>query len=190
MSRRAPMTAGEFLDWSIGQPDGRRHALVEGCIVALGAHGLSALRAREDLAIALRTALRLQGCGGTVLADGAPVTVDARTVYPVDVALWRGGRIGGEAVRADAPEVLCDVLTPLQISVDTGRKLIDLMTLSSVRHYLLVDVERRALIHHRRAGGPRPEGGAAVETRLLREGPVALDGPDLTLHVEDLFVSA
>ncbi len=190
MRPNARTTAPEFIDWAISQPEVRRHALVDGCVVAIGAHTLAALRAREDVAIALRTAMRLSGAPGTVLADGSPIVVNATTVYPADVALLSGGGMGELGVQADAPVVICDVLSPLQISVDTARKLSDYFSLPSVRHYLLVDVERRLLIQHSRATGPRSENAALVETRVLRAGVVQLDGVGLTIHAEDLFVSA
>lgn len=51
----------------------------------------------------------------------------------------------------------------------------------SVTHYLVVDPDRRVVIHHRR--GP----GELIETRIASSGGLDLDPPGLTLAVADLF---
>jgi hypothetical protein len=53
----------------------------------------------------------------------------------------------------------------------------------SVRHYLVLDTEARAVVHHRR--GDR--GG--IETRILRDGGLALDPPGIEIALADLFAA-
>ena len=50
----------------------------------------------------------------------------------------------------------------------------------SVHHYLIVDAERRVLVHHARRG-------EEIATRILHDGPLRLDPPGLDVGVEDLF---
>jgi hypothetical protein len=54
-------------------------------------------------------------------------------------------------------------------------KLADYFRLPSVRHYLMVRAEDRVIIHH-----ARHEDGS-IMTRILREGPIPLDPPGITL---------
>ena len=53
--------------------------------------------------------------------------------------------------------------------------------LPSVEHYLILDPERRVVIHHKRGQGD------AIETRVLSEGAVKLDPPGFEVAVEALF---
>ena len=53
--------------------------------------------------------------------------------------------------------------------------------MASVRHYLLLDVKNRLVIHHERAA----DGGIA--TRIAHEGRVRLDPPGIALDVASLF---
>ena len=49
-------------------------------------------------------------------------------------------------------------------------------SLPSVEHYLIVDPDRRVVIHHKR-------GTDAIETRILREGLLRLEPPGLEVEV-------
>jgi hypothetical protein len=53
--------------------------------------------------------------------------------------------------------------------------------LSSVHHYLILDPERRVVIHHKRGQGD------AIETRVLANGVARLDPPGFEVAVEALF---
>ena len=67
---------------------------------------------------------------------------------------------------------------------DHGIKLAGYFSLVSVAHYLILDPERRTLIHHRRGAGD------LIETRILTAGPLKLDPPGLELKVEEAFPAA
>ena len=45
----------------------------------------------------------------------------------------------------------------------------------SVRHYLIVKTENRAVIHHER------DAAGAITTRIIRDGPIRLDPPGIEL---------
>jgi hypothetical protein len=51
----------------------------------------------------------------------------------------------------------------------------------SVEHYLILDPERRVVIHHKRGGSD------AIETRVLSEGAVKLNPPGFWVAVEAVF---
>jgi hypothetical protein len=50
----------------------------------------------------------------------------------------------------------------------------------SVAHYLLVDAERRRLVHHARDGDE-------IRTRILGAGALDLTPPGLTIQIEDFW---
>jgi hypothetical protein len=50
-----------------------------------------------------------------------------------------------------------------------------------VKHYLLLDPDRRVAIHHKRGGSD------AIETRVLTHGVARLDPPGFEVAVEPLF---
>ena len=67
------------------------------------------------------------------------------------------------------------MLSPSTRARDAGAKLADYFRLPSVRHYLIVRTEDRAIIHHARG-----EDGA-IATSIVREGSIRLDPPGITL---------
>lgn len=73
------------------------------------------------------------------------------------------------------------MLSPTTAAIDHGRKLSGYFSLASVEHYLILDPDRRVVIHHKRGGGD------AIETRVLSEGAVKLDPPGFEISVESLF---
>ena len=64
-----------------------------------------------------------------------------------------------------------------------GIKLEGYFSLASLAHYLILDPDRRVVIHHARGR----EG--VIETRILREGRLRLDPPGLEVAVAELFAS-
>ena len=52
---------------------------------------------------------------------------------------------------------------------------------ASVEHYLILDADRRVLIHHRRGQA------GAIETRILRDGLIRLDPPGFEAEVAAFF---
>ena len=57
-------------------------------------------------------------------------------------------------------------------------------SLASVEHYLILDPERRSLIHHKRGRGD------IIETRILSEGVIRLDPPGIEAAVAEMFAPA
>ena len=80
-----------------------------------------------------------------------------------------------------APIIILEVLSPITRARDAGAKLADYFRLPSVRHYLLVQTERRTVIHHRRGDG------GDIQTRIVTAGALELDPPGLTLDLDRLY---
>ena len=86
-----------------------------------------------------------------------------------------------DAIEIDNPVIVVEVLSPSTAAIDHGRKLSGYFSLPSVEHYLILDPERRVVIHHKRGQGD------AIETRVLTDGVVRLDPPGFEVAVEAMF---
>jgi Uma2 family endonuclease len=76
-----------------------------------------------------------------------------------------------------------EVLSPSTAAIDHGRKLSGYFSLVSVQHYLILDPDRRVVIHYKRGSGD------AIETRVLID-VARLDPPGFEVAVEALFPPA
>lgn len=87
---RRRMTANEFLDWAMTQPDGVRYELVAGEVVAMAPERASHGRAKVAVFDALRAAVTAAGLPCEAFIDGMAVRIDEPTVYEPDVLLRCG----------------------------------------------------------------------------------------------------
>ena len=143
-----------------------------------GAH----LRIKAAAWLALRQAIATAGVPCQALPDGATIEVDDETDYEPDAVVNCGERMADDAVAAPNPLVVVEVLSPSTRSVDTGAKLTDYFRVPSIQHYLIVRVDRPAVVHHRRR-----DGGGDIETQLVTEGRIMLDPPGISILVKDLY---
>jgi Uma2 family endonuclease len=173
------MTADEFLAWAAMQPE--RWELVNGEVVGMAPERVEHMRAKLEATIALRAAIAERGLACEAMIDGVGVRIDEATVYEPDVLVRCGDRMPGGATEVADPVILVEVVSPSSRAVDSGAKLTDYVRLASVRHYLIVNLGARAVIHHRRA-----EQGE-IATRVLRDGRLPLDPPGLDVEVASLF---
>jgi Uma2 family endonuclease len=176
------LTADEFFAWTMTQPGGR-YELHYGKVVAMSPERVVHTRTKYETYFALRSAILTKGLDCEALGDGVSVRIDEKVVYEPDALVRCGPRTPGEAVEIDDPLIVVEVASPSTRGVDTGAKLAGYFRLASVRHYLIVQPEARAVVHHR-----RDEEGA-ITTRILRDGRLALDPPGLDLAIADLFPS-
>ena len=178
---RQRMSVDEFLVWSAQQPQGR-FELVDGRVVAMSPERVSHTRAKYAVWSAFTGVLRSkadQPC--EVLGDGIGVRVDAMTLYEPDCLIRCGERLVGDAIETSDPVAIVEVVSPSSLAVDTGSKLGDYFRLTSLRHYLIIKLERRAVIVHTRTQDGQ------IHTRVLHAGPLTLDPPGITVDVESLF---
>ncbi len=78
------------------------------------------------------------------------------------------------------PVIVVEVVSPSR-DIDTDAKLVGYSRAPSVQHHLVVAIAGRTVTYHRRGG----VGG--IETRILRDGALALDPPGIEVAVEAFF---
>ena len=176
------MTTAEFLQWTSELPEGERYELVAGNPVAMAPERNRHNLVKVDCLLSLRQAVHAAKLDCAVLGDGATVEIDDSNVYEPDVTIQCGEPIDVDATVASHPTILVEVLSPSTKGVDTSDKLIGYFQLDSVRHYLVIDPVRYAVIHHFRTDG-------GIGTSLLREGVLRLDPPGIEVNVPDFFES-
>lgn len=178
--RPTHFTADEFIAWAMEQPAGR-FELDNGVVVAMAPERANHALAKLNAVIALRRAIGAKGLPCQAFPDGMSVRVDDRTVYEPDALLRCGPPLPGDAIEVGDPVVVVEVVSPSSRGVDRGIKLAGYFSLPSVRHYLIVDTEKRVIIHHRRDEKGR------IGVRILHDGTLALDPPGLEIDVTDTF---
>lgn len=174
---KAKITVEDYVAWGLGQPAGR-YELVGGEIVAQAPE-----RARHNLAKAgvykaLDAGVRKAGLPCTVFTDGMTIKIDAYTAREPDAAVQCGVAFDPATVFLDAPVIVVEVISASSERADTGSKLVEYFSIASIMHYLIVDPEKRAVIHHQRDG-------AKIATAILTEGEVSLTPPGLQMSIAD-----
>jgi len=173
------MDVDGFLVWADGQQG--RWELRDGRAVMMAPeralHGLTKLSAQ----IALKEGVRRAGLKCRVFPDGMTVRIAARTAFEPDALVVCPPPTDLNTMEIPNPVIVVEVLSPSTAGDDHGVKLDGYFSLPSVAHYLILDADRRVIIHHRR-GHP-----GAIETRVLREGVVVLDPPGFEAKVAEFF---
>lgn len=162
------------------RPAGEHDELIDGEVVAVSLERNRHALVESDARALFEAAVADAGLACTVFGDGMTVVVDERTVYEPDVVV-DCGPLDLDATVAATPLVVVEVLSPGTAAVDTGRKLADHLTVASIRHVLLVDAERRRVVHHRK------DAAGTIATALVAAGPLTVAPPGLTLEVAALF---
>lgn len=175
-------TADAFIAWAMDQPQGR-FELVRGQVVAMAPERAGHARAKLNVVNALAAAISRAGIGCEAFTDGMSVRIDDLTVYEPDAVVHCGPRTPDNAVEVADPVIVVEVVSRSSRSTDSGAKLGDYFTLSSVRHYLVVNADTGTITHHCRS-----EDGD-ISTRILREGELILDPPGLSIDVAGVFLT-
>lgn len=176
------MTIDEFLAWAEAQPGDDRYELIDGRPVAMAPERLGHARAKLSATLALGRAARAKGLPCEAIIDSILIPITQRQGYIPDVILQCGERLGDDQDRSQDPVLVVEVLSPSTTKSDQSRKLIGYFQVPSIRHYLILDAEERAVIHHHRA----TEGGQIL-TDVHTQGVIAIDPPGFELAVADLF---
>src|SRR5688500_12660530 len=117
---RRRMTADEFLDWAMAQPEGVRYELVAGEVAAMAPERASHARAKVAVFDALRAAVAAAGLPCEAFIDGIAVRIDEATVYEPDVLLRCGTPVADDCIEIVDPVVVVEVLSPSSRHKDTG----------------------------------------------------------------------
>jgi Uma2 family endonuclease len=169
------MTADEFIAWAVQQPEGQRYELVAGEVVGMAPERAGHARTKGRTYESLGQAIRAAGVPCEAYPDGMSVRVDADTVYEPDALVRCGASLDDDAIEVADPLIVAEVVPPSSGRRDSGSKLEGYFRLLSLRHYLIVTIRNRAVIHHQ-----RDEAGS-ITTRIIREGPIRLDPPGIEL---------
>jgi Uma2 family endonuclease len=176
---QSEMDVAAFLIWAEGR-DGRWE-LRDGQPVLMAPeralHALTKFAAQK----ALENEITRAGLPCRVFPDGMTVRMNARTAFEPDALVVCPPPTDLNTMEIPNPVIVVEVLSPSTAADDHGIKLDGYFSLASVNHYLILDPDRRVMIHHRRGHA------GAIETRVLREGVVILDPPGFDAQVAAFF---
>jgi Uma2 family endonuclease len=173
------MTVDEYLVWAEGRPG--RFELYAGVVYAMSPERAAHAKVKFAVQTALLSAIRRAGIPCHMLPDGMTVRVDDDTAHEPDALVYCGEELPGSAVEVPNPVIVVAVLSPSTRHIDASAKLAGYSRVPSVHHYLIVDPDRRLVIHHARGQGD------VIATRILREGKLRLDPPGMDVPVEEMF---
>ncbi len=171
----------EYMAWAETDPPGR-HELVDGVVVAMVSERVRHNRAKRTAFQALENAVKKAGLPCEVFTDGIGVRTGKATVREPDASVQCGATIDANERILDAPIIVVEVVSPGSGLMDTGRKLVEYLGVESIQHYLIIDPEQGAIIHHARDG----EG---AHTTIHRGGSIKLDPPGLVLEIDAVIVA-
>ena len=173
------MDVDAFLGWADGRAgrwelrDGRPKAMAP----ERASHALTKFAAQK----ALDAGVRRTGLPCRAFPDGMTVRISARTAFEPDALVVCPAPADLGAMEIPNPIVVVEVLSPSTAADDHGIKLDGYFSLASVEHYLILDPDRRVVIWHKRGAA------GAIETRVLREGPIRLDPPGIEAEAAAFF---
>jgi Uma2 family endonuclease len=133
------------------------------------------------VARALDAAIEEAGVPCRFVLDSAAVRIDAHRSYQPDALVYCGEPVPGDALEVPNPVVVVEVLSPSNAMQDLRDKLQSHFRVPSIRHYLIVDPDKRLIIHHARGDGD------VIATRIVSDGVLSLDPPGIELMAADLF---
>jgi Uma2 family endonuclease len=173
------MTVDEFLAWAEENPG--RYELSAGEVYAMSPERLGHAKTKFAIQSALLAAIRKAGVPCHMVPDGVTVRIDERTAYEPDALVYCGPEKPDDAVEVPNPVIVVEVLSPGTRHIDNAAKLTGYFALPTVYHYLVVDIEKRLIIHHAR------DSGDVLATRIVREGVIAVNPPGIEIDFERCF---
>jgi len=176
------MNVDEFLAWSERQPDDR-YELVDGEVVAMTRDTIGHNRAKFAACLALYNAVRAAKLPCQVFIDGVGVKINEKTLRIPDVVVHCGAELDPDAMIVESPVIAVEVVSPSSERDDIDTKFMDYFTVASICHYLILFPERRAVVHHERNATGK------IESRIVKDGDIALDPPGLSISVAALLGS-
>jgi len=174
------MKVPEFLAWANEQLDSR-YELVDGEVVAMAPDRLRHNLVKLEVAVALREAVKAAGLPCTVFTDGAGVVINDETTRLPDASVQCGIKVWPNRMVLEAPLIVVEVVSPSSEQQDLGAKLIEYFSVPSIRHYMIVLPEKRAVVHHTLNGEDK------LSTYIGRSGDIRLDPPGMTVSVAALL---
>jgi Uma2 family endonuclease len=173
------MTVDEYLAWAEGQPG--RFELYAGIVYAMTPERAEHAKVKFSVQTTLLSGIRRAGLPCHMLPDGMTVRVDDDTAHEPDALVYCGEELPGSAIEVPLPMIVVEVLSPSTRRIDASAKLAGYFRVPSVQHYLIVDPDRRLIIHHARGEAD------VIATRIVREGKLRLDPPGIDVPVQEIF---
>ncbi len=175
----AHLSKSDYYAWVLAQPRGR-FELHAGEVLAMAPERVRHAQAKGRAYRLLAEAIARAGVPCEALPDGVSVEVDDRTVFEPD-ALVNCGDLDLDGLSAPSPVVIVEITSPSNSRVDLTVKFGEYFRLPSLRHYIIVQLAQRRVLHHHRTNDGR------IETAILASGPLALDPPGITILAEELL---
>ena len=120
----------------------------------------------------------------TVFTDGMTVVIDNETSREPDAAVQCGVAIDLDSMILEAPLIVVEVVSPSSERDDTGDKLVEYFSVASIRHYLIVNPDKKVVVHHAR------NDLGTIETRIVTGGAIDLTPPGMAVAAADLLAEA
>lgn len=176
------LSRAEYRAWAAAQPRGRfeRHSAV---VVAMAPERLAHNRLKAATWLLLRQSIQANRLPCEALTDGMGVEIGEDDDFEPDAIVRCGERLADAATKVPDPLIVVEVLSPSTSATDRTEKLEKYFRLASVQHYLIVWVDRRRVVHHRRVGN-------TIETTVHTEGAITLEPPGMLFDVAALYAEA
>lgn len=144
----ARMTPDAFLEW--GQRQALHYELVDGVPYAMA----GAKRRHDRIVMNLHAALvgHLRGHRCVPFSSDTAVRIPSGNIRRPDAGV-DCGHFEDEALAADAPYLIVEVLSPTTRNLDMFQKLEEYKTVASIAHIVLIDPDVAEAIHWFRAAG-------------------------------------
>jgi Uma2 family endonuclease len=175
------MTVDEYLAWAEGRPG--RYELYAGTVYAMAPERAGHAKVKYAVQTALLAGIGRSKLPCNMLPDGMTVRIDEDTAHEPDALVYCGQELPDSAVEVPSPVIVVEVLSPSTRHIDASAKLAGYFSLASVQHYLIVDPDKRLVVHHARAA---PD---AIATRIIHAGTLRLDPPGIEVAVEALCLA-
>jgi Uma2 family endonuclease len=172
------MSVAEFLVWAEAQ-DRRRFELIDGQPVAMAPERAKHVAAKLRATNALAAAIQRAGIRCEAFVEGLAVVVDGSTTFQPDALVNCGEAVAGDTMIAPNPVIVVEVLSPSTQRIDTTVKLAGYFRVTSLAHYLIVDLGQRHVVHYRK----QADGTVAV----IADGDIALEPPGISVAVSSLL---
>jgi Uma2 family endonuclease len=177
--RKKRMNVDEFLAWAEGRSD--RLELIDGVPVAMSPERVIHGDVKYRLARAFDRAIERADVPCRFVLDSAAVRIDPENSFQPDVMVYRGDAIDANALVVPNPLIVAEVLSPGNAMRDLRDKLAGYFLVASLMHYLIVDPDKRMVIHHARG-----ESGTIV-TRIVTEGAIKLEPPGFEIEATEIL---
>ena len=172
--RTKKMTSDEFLEWAMAQP--KRYELEGGDVIAMVPERTSHTNTKYLITRRLDDAITEASLPCEAYVDGVSVEIDKATVYEPDAVVRCGPPLEGDPVKISDPLIVVEVVSPGSRNRDSGEKLEGFFRVPTLRHYLIIEIRHRSVIHHRR------DQDGVITTQIARDGVITLDPPGILLR--------